>query len=142
MGFGSIAKKVVGKVLSVGKKVAKVAAIAGAVAGYGLYSMGKKQIESEHPKHHPPPLPEFKKEKPYDKRVVNRPAVQGIERRVDEEGGAKIILQKDKVALGLAEGPLQDPYEAAEEAAMKAKKMNKKSKKSKVKGLFKKKSKP
>ena len=80
MTIASIAKKVVSKGLSIGKKVAKGAAMIGGVALLGLHHLGKKEIaEREHPKNNPPPLPEFKQTKPFDKKVVPPPKPSGFE---------------------------------------------------------------
>ena len=80
MTIASIAKKVVSKGLSIGKKVAKGAAMIGGVALLGLHHLGKKELaEKEHPKNNPPPLPNFKPNKPYDKKVVPPPKPTGFE---------------------------------------------------------------
>tara|TARA_R110000772_G_scaffold51915_1_gene119170 strand:+ start:16146 stop:16592 length:447 start_codon:yes stop_codon:yes gene_type:complete len=125
MGLSTIAKKVVSRGLSIGKKVAKVAGGA-AVLGLGaLHTLGKKEmarLEAEHPKNNPPPLPTLKQNTPYDKVVVKRKVeappqkeAKGIE-RVD----GKVVLSKDRVAMGLSAGPQQDPMDAAEDAAKRA----------------------
>ena len=147
MGVSSIAKKVVGRTLSIAKKVAIGSAAVAGVVGYGLHTLGSKQLEKEHPKNNPPPLPTLSPVGGYDKKVGKRKAepppkqkkAKGIE-RVGEE----TILSKDKVAMGMMEGPTQDPYDLAEAEAKKgasaAKKFDKDKKKgglkSKVGGLF------
>tara|TARA_R100001129_G_scaffold60698_1_gene41293 strand:- start:5932 stop:6348 length:417 start_codon:yes stop_codon:yes gene_type:complete len=114
MGILSLGKKIVGGALSIGKKVAKGVAGAALVGGAIAYGIGHK--EAAHPKNNPPPLPDIKPNKPYDKKVVNKPAPEGFIHKVGESGKLELHKASD-VAQQQMIGPELPPEMAAQHAA-------------------------
>ena len=120
----TIAKKVFHKTVSIGKKLGAVALGAGALLSAVSYGVGAKEmaksreqtasirdraLEEEAKRSSvptAPPPPQTSQSKGYDKRVVTRSPESG-----------NLVLKKDDVAAGRAEGPTQDPMDAAVEAA-------------------------
>ena len=134
----SLGHKIWHKTVAIGKKLGKVAAVGGALLVGGAYAMGKKELNASErqrdeireraiasemeragarPSTPPPPPPQsgggggvFKVVKRKDKSPHT----------IDPATG-NIVLKKDKVAMGVAEGPTQDPMDAAYSAAMEGK---------------------
>lgn len=84
--------------------------LGGAVA----YGIGHKEVN--HPKNNPPPLPEFKPNKPFDKKVVNKPAPEGFIHKVGESGKLELHKASD-VAQQQLIGPALPPEMEAQLAA-------------------------
>ena len=137
MGILSLGKKLVGGALSIGKKVAKGVAGAALIGGAIAYGIGHK--EASHPKNNPPPLPEFKPNKPYGGVVVNKPAPAGFIHKVGESGKLELHKASD-VAQQQLIGPALPPEMEAQHAADSVKPLSKKDKlKKKIPNPFKKK---